>query len=354
MRYPEFLSKNGKIGFIAPSFGCVIEPYRQLFEDALIRFKNEGYECVLGPNCFADNGIGISNTPEKCGEEINDFFINDKSDVIISCGGGELMCEDLPYVDFDKIAVSKPKWYLGYSDNTNLTFLLNTICDTASIYGPCAPKFGTNPRHECVDDAFCCITGKKSSFNNYENWYLDYYESDEEDSINNNPIIDIADKKYYLMPYKQTVFNGGTICDKAEFTGRIVGGCLDCLVNLVGTSFDKVKDFNEKYKEDGIVWFVEACDLNVMDIRRALWHMENAGWFKYVKGFVIGRPMKYNDTFGDFDHIEAVRGILAKYDVPMVMDVDIGHLFPQMPVISGVISKVVAKGNNLKIDYELR
>ena len=27
MRYPEFLSKNGTIGYVAPSFGCSFEPH---------------------------------------------------------------------------------------------------------------------------------------------------------------------------------------------------------------------------------------------------------------------------------------------------------------------------------------
>ena len=153
MRYPRFLKSKGKIGFIAPSFGCTIEPYRSDFEDALSWFKSRGYETVLGPNCFCDNGIGISNTPQACAAEVNDFLPGDKSDVIISCGGGELMCEILPYVDFDRIAKADPKWFMGYSDNTNLTFLLNTLCDTASIYSVCAPKFNDNMRHKCVDDA---------------------------------------------------------------------------------------------------------------------------------------------------------------------------------------------------------
>ena len=50
------------------------------------------------------------------------MYINSSSDILISCGGGELMCETLEYVDFDKIKNSPPKWYLGYSDNTNFTF----------------------------------------------------------------------------------------------------------------------------------------------------------------------------------------------------------------------------------------
>ena len=35
MRYPEFLKKNGCIGFVAPSFGCNIEPYKTAFGHAL-------------------------------------------------------------------------------------------------------------------------------------------------------------------------------------------------------------------------------------------------------------------------------------------------------------------------------
>lgn len=50
------------------------------------------------------------------------MYESNVNDVLISCGGGELMCEILPYVDFDRIKAAKPKWYLGYSDNTNFTF----------------------------------------------------------------------------------------------------------------------------------------------------------------------------------------------------------------------------------------
>ena len=31
MRYPVPLGQNGTIGFVAPSFGCGVEPYRTMF-----------------------------------------------------------------------------------------------------------------------------------------------------------------------------------------------------------------------------------------------------------------------------------------------------------------------------------
>ncbi len=97
---------------------------------------------MTGPNCYVESGIGISNTPSACGKELQDFYCMQENDCLISCGGGELMCEILDYVDFEKIKEAEPKWYMGYSDNTNMTFLLATLCDVASVYGPCASAFG--------------------------------------------------------------------------------------------------------------------------------------------------------------------------------------------------------------------
>ena len=131
MRYPNSLPQNGTIGCIAPSFGCNIEPYRSAFENAQKTWKEMGYKILTGPNCYEGSGIGISNTPELCAAEVNHFFAEEDCDVILSCGGGELMCEVVSHIDFERIARARAKWFMGFSDNTNLTFLLPTLCDTA-------------------------------------------------------------------------------------------------------------------------------------------------------------------------------------------------------------------------------
>ena len=359
MRYPAFLQDKGRIGFIAPSFGCTIEPYRSDFEESLTVFKEMGYTTVTGPNCFCEDGIGISNTPEKCADEANDFLAGDRSDVIISCGGGELMCEILPYMDFTRIAAAPPKWFMGYSDNTNLTFLLNTLCDTASIYSVCASKF-TKDRHECVNDAFDILRGKKLSICNYDKWYKEIPSGSEPEADSSENTYDelyVNEKTgdtFEVKPYKQYIYIGEDPVDQVRLSGRLTGGCMDCLVTLVGTKFDKAAEFSKRYKDDGIIWFLESCDLSVMSIRRALWQMENAGWFENVKGFLIGRPLRFDDTFGDFDHYQAVLGILSKYNVPILMDLDIGHQFPQMPLISGAYANIFAQGNSIDISFELK
>ena len=127
MRYPKYLQPGETIGFVAPSFGCATEPYYTAFLNAQKKFTEKGYQLNLGPNCYESKGIGISNTPEACGKELTESYAGKKNQAIISCGGGELMCEILDYVDFEKIKEAEPKWYMGYSDNTNFTFLSATI-----------------------------------------------------------------------------------------------------------------------------------------------------------------------------------------------------------------------------------
>lgn len=357
MRQAEFLKKNGTIGFVAPSFGCNIEPYRSAFEAAQQKFRELGHSLKIGPNCYEGSGIGISNTPEKCGEEINAFFADTSVDVLLSCGGGELMCEILDYVDFERIAAGVPKWFMGYSDNTNLTFLLPTLCDTMAVYAPCAPAFGMREWHPAIQDAYDVLCGKKAEIQGYPFW--------EKESL--------KDEEHPLEPYHVTeprvlriLTADGVIMDGLEaaagrnmsaeikMRGRLIGGCLDCLGNLVGTKYDRVVDFAERYQEDGLIWFLESCDLNLMSIRRTLWQLSHADWFRHVRGFLIGRPLCFGSEEFGIDHYQAFMEALKPYRVPVIMDVDIGHLPPMMPVVSGGLADVKTVGNDLVLKYDFR
>ena len=127
---------------------------------------------------------------------------------------------------------------------------------------------------------------------------------------------------------------------------------MDCLINLLGTKFDHVTEFNSRYQDDGILWFLESCDLNVMAIRRAIWEMKNAGWFEHVKGFLVGRPLCFGQEMMGLDQYHAVIDLLAEYQVPIIMDIDLGHLSPMMPIVSGSYGKAKVSGNEITLTYE--
>lgn len=342
MKFSSFIKQGDTIGFVAPSFGCSIEPYRSAFDHSLEKWRERGFQIKRGPNCYAQDGIGISSTPEKCAREFMEFYEGEDTKALISCGGGELMCEVISQIDFDRLMRAKPKWFMGYSDNTNIIFLLTTILDTAAIYGPNAASFGMEPWHESIKDAYLLLTGEKTQVHNYSDWEKESWK-DEEHPLEPYHVTEPFDMK--MWPEQKEV----------SFHGRLVGGCLDCLSNLAGTKFDHVvSEFIPRYKEDGFIWFLESCELNVMDIRRVLWNLKEAGWFQYAKGFLIGRPGVYDQPIMGLDQYEAVCGILKEFEVPVLMDLDIGHVAPSMPLISGAMAEVVAADGTVRVEMKLQ
>ena len=244
MKYADFLKDQGNIGFVAPSFGCVIEPYRTAFGHALEVLKKKGFTVKLGPNVYASNGLGISNTPEKCAAEFEEWYCSGDTDVLISCGGGELMCEILPHISFENLANAPAKWFMGYSDNTNLVFTLTTICDAAAIYGPCGPTFGMEPWHSAIKDALDLLQGKILQVGNYDGWEMEG-KKDEDHPLEPYTITE---------PFKLRTWHKGREDGDVRMEGRLVGGCLDSLANLCGTTFDQVEKFAKRYEKDGLIF----------------------------------------------------------------------------------------------------
>ncbi len=346
MRYPEFLNQGGAIGFPAPSFGGATYPYKERLEKALETLKTLGYQTKPGPNAFICEGVGISNTPEKCAQELMETYCDPETDALISCGGGELMCEILEHMDFEKIRNAKPKLFMGYSDNTNFIYPLLTLCDVASVYGPCAGDLGMEPWHASVHQCFDYFCGKSDRVHSYP-----FYQPDEEKP-------ECFETTKDLLPTVHGLFQKGELIRDArewkgilEMKGRMIGGCLDCLVNLVGTPYEDTRGFLDRYREDGFIWFLEACDLNVFSIRRAMWELDRAGWFEYVKGFVFGRSLNGEEIMG-LDEFEAFLPVVRKHGVPAVFRADFGHIDPPMPLLMGSMATVTEKGNDLSILME--
>ena len=216
MRQPPFLSKGDEIRLVAPSFGCVIEPYLTRLDVSIARFKKEGFLISEGRNVRLAEGVAASASPKERAKEIEEAFASEAS-LILSVGGGEVMCEMLPYLHFEKIAKGKPKWFMGFSDNTNLTYLLATLCDTMSVYGPCAPSFFQKKWRLSEADAIALLQGQK----HFEG-YPKYSISRKNEA---HPLWGYRlSQPKVITPYLY----------KKPMEGILLGGCLDCLVNLCG------------------------------------------------------------------------------------------------------------------------
>lgn len=341
MKYPKFLKDNGTIGVCAPSFGATIEPYVSRLNNAIKTFEGMGHKVVL-----TDSVRKLKKARSASGKirakEFMQLYESDNVDVVISEAGGELMCEILDYLNFDKISkMNNPKWFLGFSDNTILTFLLTTIADIASIYGICFPEFGMEAWHKTVRDTYLVLKGEKLEVKN-----LNKYEIQ---SLKREPGKELSG--YNLT--EKSIWSNLSKEDNFKVEGRVLVGCLDILTMLCGTKYDKVNEFVEKYKDEGIIWFVESCELNVFSQTRAFWQLKHAGWFKYAKAIIIGRPNVKEELF-DVNYKEANYSELKDLGIPVVIDADFGHVAPIFPIISGGYAKVDYNKGKCKIKYLLK
>ena len=225
---------------------------------------------------------------------------------------------------------------MGYSDNTGLVFPIMTKCDVASVYGCNFGDFGMEPWQNTVSNALGVLEGNVRSQKSF-----DYYESDRHE-------YETGFEGYYKD--KEVCWINGRGDEKIEMSGRLIGGCLDVICFLIGTKYDGTEEFIHKYKDDGIIWFLESFDFSDTTLITHLWQMKQMGYFKYVKGFVFGRPLMYN-TWIEQPYNEAVMSILGDLDVPVIFDADIGHKGPQFSMINGAIAKVSSANGKGVIHY---
>lgn len=67
MRYPEIFEMNMEPSVLWHLLCCAIDRTGICFDSALQKFHDRGFATETGPNCYEGSGIGISNTPQKCG-----------------------------------------------------------------------------------------------------------------------------------------------------------------------------------------------------------------------------------------------------------------------------------------------
>ena len=317
MLYPRFLEKNDIIGIIAPSQG--VGDHLESFKKSIKTLEEYGYK--IKETASVRNKGMVSTTGEKRSQELDEVITDKNVKMIICASGGDFLLEMLPTINWKNIKQS-PKWIMGYSDPTALLYITTTKLDIATIYGCNAGSFDQTNLHECLKNNLKILSGNiltQKSFDLYQKGWLE-----ESDGYN------------LTEPVYWEDLNG-----EVNIQGRIIGGCLDCLKDIIGTPYDYTKKFIEKYKDDGFIWYFDVCDLSVEEFYRTLFQMKEAGWFEYIKGVVVGRVAVPRCFYKDFSYQDALKKIFP--NIPLIFNADIGHVPPKMTIINGSIAKVTCK-----------
>jgi muramoyltetrapeptide carboxypeptidase LdcA involved in peptidoglycan recycling len=337
MIYPEFLSSGCKIGITAPSDGNKKDTDFIRLDSGIKKFSELGYQ-VVETSLVRNSTKGRSGAADLRAKELAELITNPEVKWIISAKGGDFLMEVLPYLDFKKLK-QYPTWFQGYSDNTGITFTVTTNCDIATLYGCNFNDFGMTEWHKALTDNLALLEGEDvifESFPKYEDGFFDK----------------VTGYEGYVLekPVYWKIITGQ---EEINLSGRLLGGCLDVLLNLSGTKYDNTRNFIKNYKEDGIVWYLESFALSSDALMRGLWQLREAGWFEGAKGIVFGRPAFFEENY-EISYEEAVLSVLGELNLPIILDADVGHKAPQMTMINGAVAQLYSKDGKGTLKYLLK
>lgn len=336
MIYPEFLSVGDTIGVCAPSDGVTEVGKLKRLDFAHGNFRKIGFK-IKETESVRKSVKGKSTTSEVQAKELESLYLDKNVKAIICAAGGDFLLEMLSFVDFD-IIKNNVKWLQGYSDPTGLLFLITTNFDIATIYGNNFTAFGMRPWHKSLKDNVEILQGniiEQRSFERFESGHVTYIKGDEAYLLDSEVKWDILDNR-----------------ESVELKGRIIGGCIDILTEIFGTRFDKTKDFIEKYKNDGIIWYFDNCELTSEGLIRTLWKFKDSGWFKHCKGIIFGRSA-LEASYYDISFREAISYALKEIDVPIIVDADIGHVSPRFTIINGALVNIKCSNHKGEVKFIL-
>ena len=337
MRYPKFLTNSSTIGITAPSDGKKDKLDLIRLDNAYLKLKSKGFNIIETSN-VRESVLGRSAKAEVRAKNLEKLFLDDNVDIIISAAGGDFLVEILPHINFS-IIKNNPKWFCGFSDNTAIGFVITTMLDIASMYSDNITCFGMEPWHKSINNYLEILKGniiEQNSFPKYQSSYLEYKNGLE--SYNLDKYV------HWNNLYKEKEF---------EIKGRFIGGCLDVLLTLVGTKYDNVKNFISKYQNDGIIWFLESCELSSEEVIRGLWQLKEAGWFKYTKGFIFGRPIMRKSCY-NISYEDSIKDVLGILNIPIITDACFGHTAPRMTLINGSYVEIKYSNNKGNIKTILK
>ena len=337
MIYPKFLTKGDTIGVPAPSDGAYDELHINKQKNAKLKMEQNEYNIIQSKNIY-NSKMARSATAIERAEELNTMFEDENIDFIICAAGGEFLVECLPYVDFTKLT-NNPKFMQGFSDPTGLLFQITTKYDIATIYGMNFKDFGTENYSRDITDNLKIISGDLIKQESYE-----MYENERPKKVTGLEGYNYTDKVVW-----KTLDNKPT-----KIEGRIIGGCLDLIAELSGTKYDGVKDFIEKYKSDGIIWYFDNCDLSKEELIRTMWKFNELEYFKHCKGIIFGRCGNDN-SYLNYTMEQALKdSVISKLNIPIIYDADISHKGPSMTIINGAIATIETKDGKGSVEFDIR
>jgi muramoyltetrapeptide carboxypeptidase len=268
---PESLKEGDKVIILSPA-GALNENF--LFAPMEV-LSSWGLDPILSENSKSRHHE-FAGTDEVRRDAFQSAIDDPKIKAIFCARGGYGSTRIIDELDWSKF-IEHPKWIIGYSDITTFHNRLNQL-NCESLHATMPKDYKTNTRYT-MDSL------KSSLFNTPPKYSID-------NSDFNRP---------------------------GKTKGKMIGGNLSIIHNLIGTKF------NIQFKDN--ILFLEEIGEYYYSVDRMLWALKHAGIFDEISGLIIGSFTNIKQN--DIAFPETIESMILKFvegrDIPVVFDFPSGH-----------------------------
>ncbi|GAA1922445.1 S66 family peptidase [Nocardioides hwasunensis] len=333
LRFPRPVRPGDRIGVTSPSAG-VADAAATRIDFCVEWLRARGYDVVVG-DCM--DGAGLTSAPAReRAAELTRMLADPDIRCVLPPWGGETAIDLVDLVDWERLADADPTWLVGFSDLSTVLVPVTTRLGWASIHGD---NLADTPY--AVPDGLLhwldLVGGEGPFVQRGSGLVTDWWRFEE----------DPRATEWKRVGTGEWELEGGGDLD---VTGRLIGGCVETIVNLAGTPYGDVRAWAETFDEPTIV-YVEACEEHAVNICRYLHGMRLAGWFDRAAAVLVGSTVAPDHR--DLTQRGAVLDALGRLGLPIVWDLEIGHVPPHLPLVNGALAHVVVDGEVREITQTL-
>lgn len=298
---PSKLKTGDVVGVISPSTPVFS---KQGLSRGFKVLESLGFKPKLGPKALEVHANYQAGTREDRLHDLHAMFLDDEVKAVFCTGGGYASIQLLPDIDWE-IIEKNPKIFVGYSDITVILTAMWEKTGLITFHGPTVEAG--------LSSDLGASKGKKFTLKNF---------------------------KDVLTKGNVGRLNGFTewkALKQGRAEGTLIGGNLDVLLSLMGTTYEP--------KWDGKILFWEDVDLTIEDIDNYLWQLRVARVFKKIEGMVVGKITdlksieEETEKWANLDQPPTIENIILKategYNFPIIYGVDFGHDVPSLTLPVG-------------------
>lgn len=291
--FPQSLSEGDLIAICSPA-GPIAE---ENVVGAVSVLEEQGWRVKVMPHTLGKYG-NYSGTDAERFSDLRAAFEDKEVKAIICSRGGYGVVHIMEKLNDLDIA-NNAKWVVGFSDISALHAVMQRK-GVASIHGSMTSHIKLGADDEDNASLFAILRGERPAYT---------FPSHDYD--------------------KQGIVDG-----------RLVGGNLAVIAELINTPYDIIKP--------DTILFIEDVSEPIYKIERILYQLRLSGVLKNLRGLIIGQFTEYKPDNSYEKMEDMLRDMTSDCNYPIAFNAPIGHVFHNIPLIEGahVTLKVSPSGSN--------